>query len=173
MATFNRQMIKHPVEQLRLVLAVLTFAIIGLVAFSNKTFLDIQSTNPVMVFPYLIAIDIFAIKPWQWLQLATALSTIIIWFKAWSVAIASRAAKEHEANFDWSKVELIRKLSRLRNLTTWLYLFIGFVFTLLYWPEIYNYLPDSWETWLAEFFETDLPIHLGTSQVLPASKIPL
>ncbi|MFT4925080.1 MAG: hypothetical protein ACI8WB_001170, partial [Phenylobacterium sp.] len=158
-ATFHGLIQQHPMERLRLLLAVVTLAVLGVVSFSQHSFIDIQSTNPVMLFPYLLAIDIFAIKPWQWLQLATAILTFALWAKAWTISIAAQTAKDHGVDYDWSKVEWLRKLARVRNLTTWFYLAIGLVFLVLYLGA-YQELPVSWVQWLSDFFDTPLPVNV-------------
>lgn len=151
--TFNRTITSHPLEKLRLFLAFATLATSVYFSFSKPTFLDIHSTNPAMIFPYLLAIDITAIKPWQWLQIATAILTIVLWSKAWTIALEEQTARDHKVEYDWSKIEVIRQLFRLRNLTTWSYLFVGLVFSVLYFGG-YKELPDSWIMWLSNFFDT-------------------
>lgn len=159
-ATFNNTIIEHPMEKFRLVLAMTTVAIVLAIAFSGKQIVDINSTDPAMLFPYLLAIDIYSIKPWQWLQLATAAITIVLWSKAWSISIAAKTAESLDIEFSWRQVRFLQTMARIRNLTTFAYLVIGLVFTALY-LDIYDDLPKSLVNWLESIFETSLPIRLG------------
>ncbi|WDE09108.1 hypothetical protein SG34_030530 [Thalassomonas viridans] len=156
---------KHPLEQLRLLLALITLVLMFYTSVSKGDFIDIRSTNPGILFPYLLSIDLLAIKPWQWFQLTTALLTIFLWLKVWTVSIELDSAEKYGQKYRWNQVKFIRVVYRLRNITTVSYLIIGAVFTLLFWPEIYHYLPDSWETVLAEFFGTPLPIRWGENSI--------
>jgi hypothetical protein len=149
-------------------MALITLALLAYTTFSDSIFAHIHSTNPALIFPYLLAIDVFAIKPWQWFQLATAILTLILWLKACTVSLQINAAEKFANEYQYKPVGLMQILFRLRNLTTWCYLAIGLVFTLLYWPDIYHYLPEHWVTWLAAFFDSELPIRLGVEgQTLP------
>lgn len=140
---FYQTLMEHPTEKLRLGLAIVTLLVLIYSTLSGLHFLDISSTNPVMIFPYLLAIDLHMIKPWQWFQLATAVLTMALWSKAWTVHIQRKVTLEYEKEFDWKPIPFMEWLSRLRNLTTWTHLFMGLVFIALYLPDTYSYLPDS------------------------------
>ena len=70
----------------------------------------------------------YAVKPWQWLLLATALQTLVFWFKAWTVSIQLESAEKHGRKYDWRPIGFMQTLFRSRNLTTCAYLAIGLVF---------------------------------------------
>lgn len=142
-------------------LAVVTIAVLLTISFTEVTLLAIHQSHPAFLFPYLLAIDIHAIKPWQWFQLATALITLTLWSMAYTQKIKFEASTALGEDFQWQALKPMQSMSRLRNLTTGINLLIAAVFTLLYWPEVYQYLPGYALDWLADFFDTRLPIRLG------------
>lgn len=159
-----KQLVWHPAEWLRLGLGVLTVLSIVYFATSGFAFNQVQDTSPTMMFAYIFAVDIGAIKPWQWLQLCTVGLTLFLWGRAITLLMTQKTFKEHGEVYGWRGFKLFNMLFRLRNLTTVLYLLMAVAFLALYLPETYEILPDTVTQKIGDFFGMAVPIRLGVTQ---------
>jgi hypothetical protein len=98
-------------------------------------------TEVVSPIEYVFVIDLHAIRPWQWFSLTSALLTIFILFFAGTFRIFVRHADGGRLidNAIVRRALILEYAMRVRNLSTFLFLFIAFCHILVW--QVPGYLP--------------------------------
>ncbi|MFT6910193.1 MAG: hypothetical protein ACJAS1_006921, partial [Oleiphilaceae bacterium] len=148
------------IERFRRFMAILTLISIFFASVDFVTVININQTDPLFILPYIFAIDIHLIKPWQYLQIGIVACTMIMWVVSVNMLIRNHVLLSRGEVKKFDEFRLLVYISKIRNIFTISFLVLVVVFTCFYWPGFDLLIPDNVLDLLINIYGIRFPIVL-------------